>query len=286
LSSASTSSRTTAPAISLNHVVAAFDCEFTVNEWAELQGIPASTIASRLRLGWEPERALVDPVKCPATHTAHGVTFTLREWSELTGLALKTLQTRVRTVRACRSHAWTPERIVDEPQFRTNKQQAPKYEVAPGAPGSISWDIEPWATDPAVRAFVASNPEGATVERVAAAIGLRDSQLRAAQDSALAKIRRLALTGDVDALRFLAGCAGDVDEAELVDDLAERYPRENAAALETMRRREQADAEARDALLAAELVSLDELDSDPANDNDDGGLAEELEQLGYASSWA
>jgi transcriptional regulator with XRE-family HTH domain len=62
--------------------------------------------------------------------------------------------------------------------------------LLPGFPGALSWDATPWREDAVARAFVEEHPDGATVEEVAAALGLTTRQVERIIEQAARKMRR------------------------------------------------------------------------------------------------
>ena len=62
----------------------------------------------------------------------------------------------------------------------------------PGAPRSWTWELLEWEDDPGAQAFLASHPGGATLEEVAAALGVTRERVRQIEALALRKCRREA----------------------------------------------------------------------------------------------
>lgn len=85
----------------------------TTAEWSRLNGIPQTTICERLRRGWDPERAVIEPVlrngwSRDGGLMAHGERLSLEEWSKRTGIPASTISTRLQ-------RGWSPESAVDVP---------------------------------------------------------------------------------------------------------------------------------------------------------------------------
>lgn len=84
-------------------------------EWAELAGISATMLSSRLNRGWDPERALVEPrrlMKKPDSPrkslTVDGETRTVTEWAAICGIKPKTIHFRL-------AAGYSPEAAVRTP---------------------------------------------------------------------------------------------------------------------------------------------------------------------------
>jgi hypothetical protein len=228
--------RATRDGLPADRVVAAHGCAFTLAEWAHLNDLSVSVIASRLRLGMRADDAVSRPVseRRRAMLTVGDETLDAAGWARRSGIPVATIRSRIRSCLQGMC-SWTPEQIVTTPLIPTNKATAPKYERLPGWPGSISWEIEPWATDSVARQFVKEHPDGAIVDDVCKALGMADSQVRLTEQTALHKLRVLALSGDADALRFLGSLVADArDVSELLDGMADNYPRAESAANERM----------------------------------------------------
>lgn len=92
-------------------VVTAFGRTLTPGEWERENGVPATLIGKRIKLGWTPEDAVSRPVRSKRTArtvTVGGETLAIHEWSERTGIPTAVISSRL-------SIGWTPERAVSEP---------------------------------------------------------------------------------------------------------------------------------------------------------------------------
>lgn len=80
-------------------------------EWERENGVPATLIGKRIKLGWTPEDAVSRPVRSKRTArtvTVGGETLAIHERSERTGIPTAVISSRL-------SIGWTPERAVSEP---------------------------------------------------------------------------------------------------------------------------------------------------------------------------
>lgn len=75
----------------------------TLQEWADLTGVPMNALYKRVYKGWSPERVIETPHRprgralSPGEPcTLEGETRTVAEWAKLRGLAFSTVRTRVR----------------------------------------------------------------------------------------------------------------------------------------------------------------------------------------------
>ncbi len=88
-----------------NRIVTAFGRTQTAAQWADEYGIPRQQVSNRLSRGWEPERAVSEPIKKTNMLTIQGVTLSVMQWADMTGINRTTVSNRVRA-------GWTDEQCV------------------------------------------------------------------------------------------------------------------------------------------------------------------------------
>ena len=94
------------------------DQTHTLNQWAEITGLPLTTLRTRVANGWTVERTLTAPYadrvraapkpkpkQTAQTLTFSGKTRTVAQWANATGIKVHTLQMRLRS-------GWTVERTL------------------------------------------------------------------------------------------------------------------------------------------------------------------------------
>lgn len=115
----------------------------------------------------------------PMMLEAFGERRTLVDWARDLPISPSILRRRIRALPAEVALSIPPKRHVD-------------LDAVPGAPGSWTWELLPFAADPWARAFVAQHPSGATLEVVGDALGLCRERVRQVEESALRKFRASA----------------------------------------------------------------------------------------------
>ena len=88
-----------------------------VASWAKEFNISKDTLGSRLKRGWDIERALTEPVKSIGrTITFNGKTMRLCEWEKETGISVATISSRIQ-------NGWTIEDALYTPLQRIRKKK-------------------------------------------------------------------------------------------------------------------------------------------------------------------
>lgn len=85
--------------------ISALGLTLPMPEWAERQAIKATTIKSRIDLGWSADRAVSSPVQRNGPVLAFGKAMTLSQWSAATGIKYGTIYARL-------NRGWRPEKAL------------------------------------------------------------------------------------------------------------------------------------------------------------------------------
>ena len=113
-------------------MISAYGEILSSREWAERTGIPSRTINRRLSLGWDPERAVSEPlhgrivpnrktgIKPYLKLTYNGREYTIGELSEMSGLSERVIRERIRKLH------WDVEKAVDTPRRQVSTAETRK----------------------------------------------------------------------------------------------------------------------------------------------------------------
>lgn len=115
------------------------------------------------------------------TLTVRGETRYIVEWAKIAGISEDTLRKRL-------AAEWEPEEAVTKPKALTNRAVVLRGHVPDGAPGSSTWYDLPWEKDTWAQEFVAAHPDGASLEQVGDAMGVKVSWVCEMEQNALAKL--------------------------------------------------------------------------------------------------
>lgn len=129
---------------------------------------------------------------------AYGTSMSVTEWARELGMRREQLYTRLRRYRGL-----PPEVVLALPTCVHLDPGA-----KPGEPRSWTWDLLEWEDDPGAQAFLAQHPGGATLEEVAAALGVTRERVRQIEEIAMRKCRREAERLGVEASAIF----GSLDE--------------------------------------------------------------------------
>lgn len=128
---------------------------------------------------------------------AFGETHTIAEWAEITGIGTRSLYARLHEA------GMPPEIALTLPHRARVDLAAPC-----GGPDSWTWILLPYEDDEWAQDFVVRHPRGATLEEVAAAMGVDKEAVRQVESQALRSLLRLGTA----ALRLLRQRFVNVDE--------------------------------------------------------------------------
>lgn len=134
------------------------------------------------------------PSNAPRMVEAFGERRSLHEWCALVELSAPVL--------AARLTRFSPELALILPPYARVDPQA-----QPGEPAAWTWELLDWEDDIWARRFVAEHAGGASLDEVAAAIGIVRERVRQVEEAALRKVRARAEAMGLDfdlVLRTLA----------------------------------------------------------------------------------
>lgn len=137
--------------------------------------VPCQEVAPTPPLAPPVERPCLAVV--PSGVEAFGARLSVTSWSRVTGLSINALRRRL---------SLFPAEIAL--LLPTSAHADPDAE--PGGPHSWTWELLSWEEDHWARAFVATHPEGASLEEVGSALGIVKERVRQVEEQALRKLVR------------------------------------------------------------------------------------------------